>query len=101
MIFLFLFTLYNTGVFERTIWLKKKKILKNNKSSKITVKLVDQIPVSNDKSIDVELVESSEAKFNKNKGMLTWLIDLEPNTSKTKIFTYIVKYPEGERIIGL
>ena len=75
--------------------------LKNNKSSKITVKLVDQIPVSNDKSIDVELVESSEAKFNKNKGKLTWLIDLEPNTSTTKKFTYTVKYPEDERVIGL
>jgi len=75
--------------------------IKNNKFSKITVKLVDQIPVSNDKSIDVELVESSEAKFNKNKGMLTWLIDLEPNTSTTKNFTYIVKYPEDERVIGL
>ena len=75
--------------------------LKNNKSSKITVKLVDQIPVSNDKSIDVELVESTEAKFNKNKGKLTWLIDLEPNTSTTKKFTYIVKYPEDERVIGL
>ena len=75
--------------------------LKNNKSSKITVKLVDQIPVSNDKSIDVELVESSEAKFNKNKGKLTWLIDLEPNTSITKKFTYTVKYPEDERVIGL
>lgn len=75
--------------------------LKNNKSSKITVKLVDQIPVSNDKSIDVELVESTEAKFNKNKGKLTWLIDLEPNTSITKKFTYTVKYPEDERVIGL
>ena len=75
--------------------------LKNNKSSKITVKLVDQIPVSNDKSIDVELVESTEAKFNKNKGKLTWLIDLEPNTSTTKKFTYTVKYPEDERVIGL
>ena len=75
--------------------------LKNNKSSKITVKLVDQIPVSNDKSIDVELVESTEAKFSKNKGKLTWLIDLEPNTSTTKKFTYIVKYPEDERVIGL
>ena len=75
--------------------------LKNNKSSKITIKLVDQIPVSNDKSIDVELVESDEAKFNKIKGKLTWLIDLEPNTSVTKNFTYNVKYPENERVIGL
>ena len=40
-------------------------------------------------------------KFNKNKGKLTWLIDLEPNTSITKKFTYTVKYPEDERVIGL
>ena len=34
-------------------------------------------------------------------GKLTWLIDLEPNTSTTKNFTYTVKYPVNERVIGL
>ena len=60
--------------------------LKNNKQERVTVKLVDQIPVSNDKSINVELLESSEGKLTKNNGKLTWLIELEPNTSVTKSF---------------
>ena len=75
--------------------------LKNNKQERITVKLVDQIPVSNDKSINVELMESSEAKLTKNNGKLTWIIELEPNTSVTKSFSYVIKYPEDKRVYGL
>ena len=75
--------------------------LKNNKQERVTVKLVDQIPVSNDKSINVELMESSEAKLTKNNGKLTWIIELEPNTSVTKSFSYVIKYPEGKRVYGL
>ena len=75
--------------------------LKNNKQERITVKLVDQIPVSNDKSINVELMESSEAKLTKNNGKLTWIIELEPNTSVIKSFSYVIKYPEDKRVYGL
>ena len=75
--------------------------LKNNKQERITVKVVDQIPVSNDKSINVELMESSEAKLTKNNGKLTWIIELEPNTSVTKSFSYVIKYPEDKRVYGL
>ena len=75
--------------------------LKNNKQERVTVKLVDQIPVSNDKSINVELMESSEAKLTKNNGKLTWIIELEPNTSVTKSFSYVIKYPEDKRVYGL
>ena len=75
--------------------------LKNNKQERVTVKLVDQIPVSNDKSINVELLESSEGKLTKNNGKLTWLIELEPNTSVTKSFSYVIKYPEDKHVYGL
>ena len=75
--------------------------LKNNKQERVTVKLVDQIPVSNDKSINVELMDSSEAKLTKNNGKLTWIIELEPNTSVTKSFSYVIKYPEDKRVYGL
>ena len=75
--------------------------LKNNKQERVKVKLVDQIPVSNDKSINVELMESSEAKLTKNSGKLTWIIELEPNTSVTKSFSYVIKYPEDKRVYGL
>ena len=75
--------------------------LKNNKKERVKVKLVDQIPVSNDKSINVELMESSEAKLTKNNGKLTWIIELEPNISVTKSFSYVIKYPEDKRVYGL
>ena len=75
--------------------------LKNNKQERVKVKLVDQIPVSNDKSINVELLESSEGKLTKNNGKLTWLIELEPNTSVTKSFSYVIKFPEDKHVYGL
>ena len=37
----------------------------------------------------------------KNNGKLTWLIELEPNTSVTKSFSYVIKYPEDKHVYGL
>ncbi len=60
--------------------------LKNNKDLPITLVLVDQIPLSTDKSIDVQLIESSQAELNKNSGKLIWNIILNPNEIIEKKF---------------
>lgn len=75
--------------------------MKNNKTDSIQIKLIDQIPVSNNKSISVELVEKSEAKFIKQKGKLIWEVNLFPQQTLKKQFNYIVKYPENKIINGL
>jgi len=75
--------------------------VKNNKSNSIDLKLVDQIPVSNNKGINIELIESSDADYNKQKGKLIWKLKIDPNQTIKKSFNYSVKYPENKPIRGL
>ena len=75
-----------------------KITLKNNKNKTINLFLIDQIPVSNKKSIDVQLTESSDAVYTKNNGKLMWDVKLSPEEVVTKEFRFTVKHPEKERI---
>jgi len=85
------------------IKIERSYILKliNNKDLPITLVLVDQIPLSTDKSITVQLIESSQAELNKNNGKLIWNIILNPNEIIEKKFTFSVKHPMNNNIIGL
>ena len=73
----------------------------NNKDLPITLVLVDQIPLSTDKSVAVQLIESSQAELNKNNGKLIWNIILNPHEIIEKKFTFSVKHPINNNIIGL
>ena len=75
-----------------------KVTLKNNKNKAVNLVLIDQIPVSNKKSIDVQLMESSEAKHSKNNGKLVWNLKLNPEEIVVKKFSFSVKHPEKDII---
>ena len=77
-----------------------KLTLRNNKDQPVTVVLVDQIPKSTKKSIDIQLVESSEAIFNKKNGKLKWNIALNPNEVVEKKFSFTVKHPSDSKVSG-
>ena len=73
--------------------------VRNNKSSAIKISLQDQIPISSNSGIIVEVVELSGGRHNAETGVITW--DLDINTTETKqiIFSYSVRYPRGRTII--
>ena len=83
--------------FEKTY----KLSLKNNKDHLVSIILVDQIPKSTKKSIDVQLLESSEAIFDKKNGKLKWNIQLSPKEVVEKKFTFTVKHPSESKVSGL
>ncbi len=66
-------------------------VVRNTKPDSINVIVEDQIPVSFFKNIDVELTESSNAEYNKNKGELKWDLKLAPFDKKTLSFAYRIK----------
>ena len=82
--------------FEKTY----KLSLKNNKDRLVSIILVDQIPKSTKKSIDIQLLESSEAIFDKKNGKLKWNIQLSPNEVVEKKFTFTVKHPSDSKVTG-
>lgn len=74
--------------------------VKNNqtKSAKLTLK--EQYPISNDKDIEVKLVEvKPEATYNKTEiGVVTWEVELQPGETRTFTVTYSVKHPTDRAI---
>ena len=82
--------------FEKTY----KLSLKNNKNKSVSIVLIDQVPKSTKKSIDIQLIESSEAMFSKKNGKLRWNIQLSPNQMVEKKFSFTVKHPSENKVSG-
>ncbi|MFN6037236.1 MAG: DUF4139 domain-containing protein, partial [Bacteroidota bacterium] len=63
--------------------------LKNNNSFPIKFELMEQIPISQTKSAEVEIEKTSDGNLNKETGELVWKIDLKPgqSTDKELVFT--------------
>jgi uncharacterized protein (TIGR02231 family) len=72
--------------------------VKNNKSVPIKVEILDQVPVSKQKDIIVELEEKDGATFNEDFGKLKWELEIPANQSKRVRFTYSMKYPKDKNV---
>ena len=75
--------------------------VRNNKKEAVQMLLKDQYPLSTDKEIEVELLESDKAKVNAETGILTWDLALKPNETKKIRISYKVKYPKDKVIENL
>ena len=74
--------------------------VRNNKKEAIQMELRDQYPLSTNKDIEVELLQSDGASVNAETGILTWKPQLAPGEIKKYRVSYSVKYPK-EKIISL
>jgi len=70
--------------------------VRNNKKETAQLLLKDQYPLSPDKEIEIELLQSDGAKVNAETGILTWDLDLKPNETKKIRISYRVKYPKDK-----
>ena len=61
--------------------------------------LKDQYPLTPDKEIEIEVLETSNAKTNTETGALTWNLNLKPAETKKIRISYKVRYPK-DKIIG-
>lgn len=77
-----------------------KLTIKNNQTKAIHAVLKDQYPISTKKDIVVELLkETTPACYNdKETGLLTWELDLQPGESQSFTLSYSVQYPKGSRL---
>lgn len=72
--------------------------VKNNKSVRVNLKLMDRVPITQNKEIKVDHVVTNDAGFEEKKGFLTWELNLAPMESTTKSFSFKVKYPKYRNI---
>jgi uncharacterized protein (TIGR02231 family) len=69
--------------------------IKNMKKNKVKLTLQERIPISTHEDIEVELIESSSAQFDKNTGFLKWIFEVEPNQTLERKFVFKVDAPKG------
>ena len=74
---------------------------KNTSATVANIIVEDQVPVSQDEEVKVEVKEISNAEIESASGMLIWKLALKPGESKELIITYSVQYPKSKRGINL
>jgi uncharacterized protein (TIGR02231 family) len=76
-------------------------VIRNTKKSMVHLKLMDQVPISQDASIEVKSTEISGASKNYDTGILTWNLDLQPAATQKLKLIYSVKHPKKKSVSGL
>ncbi|PZD78726.1 DUF4139 domain-containing protein [Mesonia sp. K7] len=84
----------NTRIVNKTY----KLTLKNNKNIPVEVTMVDRVPISQNKEIEVDDVEVGNADYKKDTGILTWKVNLSANGKQERQFSYVVKFPKDKKI---
>lgn len=75
-----------------------KLTVKNTKNSAVKMILKDQYPLTSQKDIQVELLESSKAHVNNEIGTLTWEFDLKPGETREFTMSYSIRYPKDQTL---
>jgi uncharacterized protein (TIGR02231 family) len=72
----------------------------NTKNVAVEMELLDQIPITQNPDIEIEILESNNAEYTKELGKLLWKVNLKPNESRKIRLRYVVRYPYGKTITG-
>ena len=75
--------------------------VRNARSEAITIVVEDQVPLSRNNLIEVNVMDVGGASWNRETGKLIWTWTLEPSASKKAAFKFEVKYPKDKTINGL
>jgi uncharacterized protein (TIGR02231 family) len=70
--------------------------IKNNKSINAVVVIQDQIPITQNGSIIIEVMNTDKAKHDEVTGLLEWEFNLKPKESKIVKFAYKVKFDKDK-----
>jgi hypothetical protein len=72
--------------------------VRNNKNEEIDITILDQIPVSKNKELEIKLLKSSSAIFYAPYGSLRWRCKVKQNETLKVQFEYEVKYPKDRGV---
>jgi uncharacterized protein (TIGR02231 family) len=72
--------------------------VKNNKTVPINIEFIDQVPISKQETIEVELLDKDGAEYVPTYGKLTWKLDIKPGQNKKVKFSYSMKYPKDKNV---
>ncbi len=72
--------------------------VRNTKSQPIQITIFDQVPISQEKGIAVEVEELSNGLLNEDSGEVIWKLRLPGGASEALLLRYSVKYPKGRGV---
>lgn len=76
--------------------------VRNNKTKAIEIDVIDQIPMSKIKEIQVEIdTENSSAEYDEKTGKLKWKLTIQPGQTAEVSFKFQVKYPKDKNLSNL
>lgn len=92
--------------FKKTTFIGNNKVVykgfeievKNNKQSNVQLMLLDRIPISQNKEIKVDDIETGASEYEKEKGLLKWILNLKSGETEKVKHSYSLKHPKGKRI---
>lgn len=73
--------------------------VRNTKKQSVDIRLHDQIPLSQNSSIEVSAVELSGGNLDPATGKIRWDLKISPQETREIILTYTVKYPKNQKVI--
>jgi len=71
-------------------------VVQNQYNFPVNVQIIDQIPISTDKDVVIEVFNVSNAEVDDN-GLLYWHLNLAAKSSDKRLLSYSLKYPESKR----
>ena len=72
--------------------------IKNNKPGKVKITMKSQIPVSMNEDIEVEAINLSGGKLEKDTGIITWELEIESGKSVEKMLVFSVRHPKEKTV---
>ena len=84
---------------KRSVSLGFRISVRNSKSSAATIIVRDQVPVSTDRSIEVDLGSIDGASFDAETGFLEWTLEVQPGSTRSVEFDYTVKFPRDMNLV--
>jgi len=75
--------------------------LRNTHTDSLKIEVYDQVPVTTDKDIVIDVLDKGGAAQETDSGKLTWKISMAPGETKKLSFSYSVKYPKDKVVQGL
>ncbi len=73
--------------------------VRNNKNRAVKLQISDQVPVTSRQEISVEVEEISGGQWNKDNGLITWDLQLEPKENRKLNLKYSVKFPKDKVVV--
>lgn len=68
--------------------------IRNKRKQAIELLVEDQIPISQNEQLEINLIDSGNAQFTKEDGKLSWKLKLEPAQQNKLKYSYSAKYPK-------